>query len=71
MGRLKSRRAETGFILLDVLVSLFIVLLGFGVVLGGMNLTMTLAAKQNVRVRNMIEQRNADAAGHKVVYQKE
>ena len=71
MGRLKDPRAETGFILLDVLVALFIVLVGFAVVLGGMNLTMTLAAKQNARVQSMIEQRNAGAADHEVEFKKE
>ena len=70
MGRL-SKREEGGYILLDVLVALFIVLVGFVVVLGGMSLTWSLAAKQNARVQSMIQQRNADAKDHPVVFQKE
>lgn len=70
MGRL-SKREEGGYILLDVLVALFIVLVGFVVVLGGMSLTWSLAAKQNARVQSMIQQRNTDAKDHPVVFQKE
>jgi Tfp pilus assembly protein PilV len=70
MGRLK-RRNQAGYILLDVLVAVFIVLVGFTVVLGGMSLTWSLAVKQNARVQSMIQQRNTDAKDHSVVFQKE
>jgi hypothetical protein len=70
VGRLKQRVAEAGYVLLDVLVALLIVLIGFAGILGGMGATWTLAAQHNARVERMIEQRNADAKNHPVVFQK-
>jgi hypothetical protein len=70
MGRLRPRAAEAGYVLLDVLVALLIVLVGFAGVLGCMSATWSLAVKHNARVERMIEQRNADAKDHSVVFQK-
>jgi len=71
MGRLTRAHAEAGYILLDVLVALFIVLVGLTTLLGSMRAAASLAVKQNARVQSMIQQRNADAKDHSVVYQKE
>ncbi|MGA2641445.1 MAG: hypothetical protein ABSG21_11170 [Spirochaetia bacterium] len=71
MGRLTRAHAEAGYILLDVLVALFIVLVGLTTLLGSMRAAGSVAVKQNARVQSMIQQRNADAKDHPVVFQKE
>lgn len=65
------RRAEQGSILLDVMVAVFIVMIGFAVFLGGISLAASLSARQNARVQSMIQQRNAHANEHTVLFQKE
>ena len=71
MGRLRLPDKQAGFILLDVLVGVFIVMVGFTMILGGMSVAGSLAVKQNIRVESMIQQRNADAKNHQVLFQKE
>lgn len=68
---MSRRRGEAGYILLDVLVALFIVVIGFAVFLGGISLAGSLTVRQAQRVLGMIEQRNADARDQAVVFQKE
>ncbi|MGA2480874.1 MAG: hypothetical protein ABSG63_19180 [Spirochaetia bacterium] len=62
---------EQGYILLDVLVALLVVTIGFGVFLGGMSLAGALSVRQKARVECLIGQRNADAAEQKILFQKE
>lgn len=71
MGRLRISDPEAGSILLDVLVGVFIVMVGFPMILGGMSVAGSLAVTQNIRVESMIQQRNADAKNHQVLFQKE
>jgi len=66
-----GRGAEEGYILLDVVVALFIVMIGFAVFLGGIGLAGSLCVRQNARVQSMIEQRNIHAKEHTVLFQKE
>ncbi len=67
MAGLSRRRADQGYILLDVLVGLFIILLGFGVFLGGLSLTARTALRRDQRVHAIIEARNSRAADHAVL----
>lgn len=71
MGRLNRSDRDAGFFLLDVLVALFIVLVGFSAFLTGISLAESLAIRQEARVQSMIVQRNADAADRALVFQKE
>ncbi|MGO9307794.1 MAG: hypothetical protein ACLQDL_02075 [Spirochaetia bacterium] len=71
MGRLRTSNAEAGSILLDVLVGVFIVMVGYPAILGGMSAALSLAMRQDARVERMIEQRNEDAKNHQVLFQKE
>jgi hypothetical protein len=66
-----GRGSEGGYILLDVVVALFIIMIGFAVFLGGIGLAGSLGARQNARVHSMIEQRNILAKEHTVLFQKE
>ncbi len=64
----RQKGAEGGYILLDVVVALFIILLGFGVFLGGVSLATRTAARREARVHAIIEARNTHAADHVVVF---
>jgi hypothetical protein len=64
-------RGEEGSILLDVLVALFIVMVGFAVFLGGMSVAASLSVRQDERVRAMIEQRSGNAKASVVLFQKQ
>lgn len=68
---MNGRGRDGGYILLDVLVALLIVVIGFAVFLGGISLAGSLTVRQAQRVLGMIEQRNADARDQAVVFQKE
>ncbi len=68
---MSRREREAGYILLDVLVALLIVIIGFAVFLGGISLAGSLTVRQARRVEGMIEQRNADARDQIIVFQKE
>ena len=65
------RRLEEGAIFLDVLVALFIVVVGFAVVIGGLGLAAALSARHDAQVQAMIEQRNVRAEEHTVVFRQE
>jgi len=65
------RGADCGYILLDVVVALFIVMIGFAVFLSGISLAASLSVRQNARVQSMIEERNAHAKEQMVLFQKE
>jgi len=65
------RRLEEGAIFLDVLVALFIVMVGFAAVIGGLGLAAALSARHDARVQAMIEQRNVRAEEHTVVFRHE
>ena len=65
------RRFEQGAIFLDVLVALFIVVVGFAAAIGGLGLAAGLSARHDARVQAMIEQRNARAEEHTVVFRQE
>ncbi len=65
------RSSEQGSILLDLVVALSIVMVGFATFLGGISLAASLSARQNARVQAMIELRNAHAKEHTVLFQKE
>jgi hypothetical protein len=71
VGGLSRRKADRGYILLDVLVGLFIILLGFGVFLGGLSVSARTAARRDARVHAIIEQRNSHATDHTVLFQGE
>jgi hypothetical protein len=66
-----KRAAEQGYILLDLVITLFIVMIGFAVFLGGISLAGSLSVRQNARVQGMIEERNAHAKEHTVLFQRE
>ena len=61
MAGLKRRRGERGYLLLDALIALSILVAGFGVGFGGLSLAGRMAAGQRDRVTRIIEERNADA----------
>lgn len=68
MAGLSGRKADRGYILLDVLVALFIILLGFGVFLGGLSLAGRTTVRRDERVNRIIEQRNSHATDHAVLF---
>ena len=68
MGKLRQRGRNHGYILLDVLVALFIILVGFSVFLEGMSLAGRTAAKRNERVLRIIEERNSRAVDQTVLF---
>jgi type II secretory pathway pseudopilin PulG len=61
MGVMRRGSGQRGFVLLDVLVALVIVLLGLAVFLGNLGAAQRIAARQASRAAAIIEQRNADA----------
>jgi type II secretory pathway pseudopilin PulG len=65
----RARRRERGFIFLDALVALIIVLIGFSALLSGISVAERLAVKQRERVTSLIERRNAHATGQTVLFQ--
>lgn len=62
---------DAGYVLLDVLVALLIVAIGFAAFLGGISLAGSLTVRQTQRVEKMIEQRNSDAKEQRVVFGRE
>ncbi len=68
MAGLKRGKADQGYILLDVLVGLFIILLGFGVFLGGLSLAGRTSLRRDQRLNAIIEQRNSHAADHAALF---
>ncbi len=79
MGKLKgfgaghnpARRRQGGFLLLDTMISLFIVLIGFGVFLGSLGLSERLAARQNDRISGLVEHRSTYAKERTILFQGE
>ncbi len=63
-------RSERGFVLLDALVALTIILIGFAVFLGGIGLAGSMTVKQSARVKSIIEQRNAHAADRTILFER-
>ena len=61
MAGLRGSRREGGYILLDALIALFIVLAGLGVSLGGISLAGRMTVRLEERVLRLIEERNAQA----------
>lgn len=68
-GARKRRAREGGYILLDVLVALFIILVGFAVLVGSISLAASMTVKQNARVLALIAQRNTDAKERTILFQ--
>jgi hypothetical protein len=58
MGRLNGN-ADGGYVLLDALVALCIVVVGFSVFLGGIGLAGRIASRRLEAALGLIEQRNA------------
>jgi hypothetical protein len=67
MGGLK-RRGDGGYILLDAVVALCIVLIGFSVFLGSIGLAGRAAARSLESTLGLIEQRNAHDRERTVSY---
>ena len=65
---MRRRGRDHGFILLDVLVALCIILVGFSVFLGATSLAGRTAVKRNERVLRIIEERNSRAVEQKVLF---
>jgi len=57
----KSARGDRGYILLDALIALFIMLAGLAACLGSIGLAGRMAARTERRVVGVIEERNAQA----------
>jgi type II secretory pathway pseudopilin PulG len=78
VGRLKARAAaarrcgarEKGYLLLDALVALIIIAVGFAAFLSGLGLAGRIAAKQNARVASLIEERSTHAKERTVFFQR-
>ncbi len=72
-ARLLARggRRDSGYILLDVLVTLLIVLVGFTVFLSSTSIAARTTIRQSQKVYQIIERRNADAEARAVVFQAE
>ena len=68
MGRLKR---DKGFILLDALVGLTVVAIGFGAFLGSLSVAGRIAARQSDAVAALIEERNTHARERAVIFQKQ
>jgi hypothetical protein len=56
-----ARGGQNGYVLLDVLAALAIVLVGLSVLLGDLGAVQRAAARSNARSAATIEKRNADA----------
>jgi hypothetical protein len=61
VGKLKSRRGEYGWILLDVLSALAVAFVGLSVVIGGLAGAGRMTAAQRERVTRIVQERNTDA----------
>jgi hypothetical protein len=61
VGGVSPRRGEGGYILLDALIALFILVGGYTTCMGGIALAGRLAAREEARVIRTIEERNAKA----------
>jgi len=68
---LRQRRGERGYILLDALIALSIVAVGFGAALGGISFAGRMAVGQQERVIRIIEERNAHAMAPAVFVREE
>ena len=71
MGGLSGPRKEAGYVLLDVLAALLIVLIGLSVFVGGISLAASFAARHAQKVQTLIEERNEDAEKRTDTFQKE
>lgn len=67
MGRLKSER---GYILLDVLVGLAVIAIGFAVFLGSLSVAGRITSRQGETLAALIEERNTHARERAVYFQK-
>ncbi len=67
MGRLKSER---GFILLDVLVGLSVIAIGFAVFMGSLSVAGRITSRQGDALAALIEERNTHARERAVTFQK-
>ncbi len=74
-GRRRSgdmpRRRDDGYILLDVLTALFIVLIGFAVLLGAIGLAESTAVSRHKKALVLIEERNGRAREHVTLFTRE
>ncbi len=71
MGRLIRRdRGENGFVLLDVLVTLTIIMIGFAVFISSLAMAARIAAKQSAGVAELIAQRSQHAKERTILFQK-
>jgi hypothetical protein len=68
MAKLRLRRTERGYVLLDVLVAAFIALVGLAVILGSLGIAARSAASERARVLHLIEQRNANAQNQTIIF---
>ncbi len=66
-----AARGSGGYILLDVLVTLLIVLIGFAVFLSSVGIAGRTAVARTKKVLAIVERRNADALDRAVVFQAE
>jgi hypothetical protein len=69
VGGVSRQSGERGFILLDVLVTLFILMIGFAVFLGSVHLAGSIAVGLNDRVVGLLEQRSTDAKERVILFQ--
>ena len=72
MGRLRQRRAQRGvggYILLDAIVAMVIATIGLAAVMGALGSLGRIALREGARVHAIVEQRNADAQSHPVLFQ--
>ncbi len=69
--RATSRGRDDGYILLDVLTALFIVLIGFAVLMGGIGLAESTAASRHKKALVVIEEKNGRAREHVTLFTRE
>ncbi len=65
------RRRDDGYILLDVLTALFIVLIGFAVLLGGIGIAESTAVSRHKKALVVIEEKNGRAREHVTLFTRE
>jgi type II secretory pathway pseudopilin PulG len=65
MGRLSER----GYILLDVLVGLSIIAIGFAVFLGSLSVAGSITSRQGAALESLIEERSTHARDREVLFQ--
>jgi hypothetical protein len=74
MGRLKEtapKDRERGYILLDVMIGLCIIAIGFGVFLGSLSISGSITSRQGAALAGLIEERSTHARERAVVFQSE